>query len=349
MVRVRALVLSVAAVLPIALGCQPQFNTRSSEVRETRVLGIQSVPAEAPPNTLLDFSVLIVDPSGPVLDRAVDWAYCTDGKPTNETNDVSSACLAPSGSSLKPLGVGPTASGTIPINACRQFGPDVPQTDGGSFGRPADPDATGGFYQPVRLLVPDGSGSLVALGQVRVKCSLGSSGAAFTEFNVRYQRNENPRIDGLARADTGDPLPVMDATVERTRVPSNAPLPLRVSWPSCSREPACGDGVCSPGEDRVGCPDDCQNPRGCAGAEMFAYFDPVGQVVVDRREAMRVSWFATAGSFRDDHTGRREEEADDYSDNSWTSPSTLGDVWLWVVLRDSRGGVSWGSYALTVE
>jgi hypothetical protein len=64
---------------------------------------------------------------------------------------------------------------------------------------------------------------------------------------------------------------------------------------------------------------------------------------------MRVSWFATAGSFSDDRTGREEHDLATFSDVQWTAPSTPGVVHLWVVLRDARGGVDWSSFDVTVQ
>lgn len=64
--------------------------------------------------------------------------------------------------------------------------------------------------------------------------------------------------------------------------------------------------------------------------------------------AMRVSWFATGGTFDADKTGRAEDDPATTSDNLWTAPSP-GVVHLWIVLRDSRGGVDWASYDLVVR
>ena len=36
------------------------------------------------------------------------------------------------------------------------------------------------------------------------------------------------------------------------------------------------------------------------------------------------------------------------SDNTWTAPADAGTVSLWVVLRDSRGGVAFAPYTATV-
>lgn len=77
-----------------------------------------------------------------------------------------------------------------------------------------------------------------------------------------------------------------------------------------------------------------------ASAESYVTFDPAAQTVVSRRESMRVSWFATAGSFEDDRTGRDEADLATTTENTWTAPSTPGAVHLWRVLRDARGGAA---------
>ena len=65
---------------------------------------------------------------------------------------------------------------------------------------------------------------------------------------------------------------------------------------------------------------------------------------------MRVSWFATRGTVDKDHTGRLESESDETSsDNIWTAPEETGPVFMWVVLRDDRGGVDWQSFKVDVQ
>ncbi|HEY4157581.1 MAG TPA: hypothetical protein VGM29_05770, partial [Polyangiaceae bacterium] len=125
---------------------------------------------------------------------------------------------------------------------------------------------------------------------------------------------------------------------------------LRASWPACPVTSSCGDGICGPHEDIQGCPADCSTPHGCQGAEPYAYLDPLSHQIVDRHETIRVSWFSTAGDFADDHTGRTEQEfALTTSDDSWTAPSAQGSVFMWVVLRDARGGIDWKSFRLEVK
>jgi hypothetical protein len=82
--------------------------------------------------------------------------------------------------------------------------------------------------------------------------------------------------------------------------------------------------------------------------ETYPVYDLTALALVDHREAMRVSWFATGGSFEHDRTGRGETEMETSTDNAWTAPKDAGMVTMWVVLRDSRGGVDWRQFTLAV-
>ena len=83
-------------------------------------------------------------------------------------------------------------------------------------------------------------------------------------------------------------------------------------------------------------------------AETFVVIDLASQALVTQRESLRVSWFATGGVFDADRTGRDESDPATTSDNGWASPAQPGTVHLWMVLRDSRGGIDFASYGLVV-
>ena len=85
-----------------------------------------------------------------------------------------------------------------------------------------------------------------------------------------------------------------------------------------------------------------------ASAETFVVYDVTRQALVEQRESLRVSWFASAGSFRSESTGRAADEQETSTSNDWTAPAATGPVQLWVVLRDSRGGVDFRSVTVTV-
>ena len=334
-------------------GCEPTFSDRFSEVLGPRVLAVRSDPAEALPRGSVQYSTLIVDENGAIAQPEVSFAYCTQPKPVNELSDVASACFG-TGDQVVPLGSGPSPKGTIPAQACSQFGPNVPITKAGEPpGRPTDPDGTGGYYQPVILKARADGEDIDALAETRITCGIASGTVdQLQEYSERTKPNQNPELSSVVVTSLdGAPLTEDDGSTPPLSIPRSSKQTLRASWPSCPETASCGDGICSPGEDATSCPDDCMTaPKGCAGPEPYAYFDPGTFELLDRHEAMRISWFASAGSFESDHTG---QSADDYalttSDGVWTAPDVAGPVFIWVVLRDDRGGVDWKSYAVSVE
>lgn len=97
------------------------------------------------------------------------------------------------------------------------------------------------------------------------------------------------------------------------------------------------------------CEGECLPPRGCGGSELYVLHDLQRRVLVDRREAMRVSWFTTAGTFEVDHTGQGAAEASaNTSDDVWVAPDEETDATIFVVLRDDRGGVGYRRYRIHV-
>ena len=356
-----------ALLVPCAAACTPEFDDRSSQIVGPRVLAVQSTPAEARPNTPISYRILVVDEKGTVSKPHVAWSYCSQPKATNELNDVAAACFQDNPDILLPLGKGVAPSGMMPINACAQFGPDVPQpqshasgsggdssssTSTGAQGRPTDPDSTGGYYQPVILSVSADQAVVSGFAETRITCNLaGSTNEQFAAYTLATRSNENPELLGVTVPSEGD----ADLTPESSKTPlkikASDRVTLRASWPSCPADPSCGDGMCSPGEDITSCADDCTPPvKGCGGPESYAYLDPADHVLRNRHESLRVSWFASAGSFSSDHTGSTEADfANTSSNNDWRAPKEAGPVFMWVVLRDDRGGVDWQSFRVDVQ
>lgn len=101
--------------------------------------------------------------------------------------------------------------------------------------------------------------------------------------------------------------PILDP-IELTSVPADTDITLTASWPASS-------------------------------AETYLFFDTFAQQLIDRREAMRVSWFATAGSLAVDATLVDEDDTSTSASTTWHTPAS-GSAFLWIVLRDSRGGIA---------
>jgi len=272
--------------------CDDGLDQRLAIVREPRVLAVISEPAEAKPPEPVTLHALIAGPDGPVT-SSPSWGFCVAPKPPTEDNAVSDGCIGDS--LILPLGTGATAMGTLPGDGCLRFGPDIPP---GMDFRSRDPDATGGYYQPVRVAVDD----LLAFGLPRITCKLGRApfDVAF-DYDQHYVPNANPTLLPFA----------LD------HVPANSDVTLTAAWPASS-------------------------------AESYLYFDPESQTLVTRRESMRVSWFATGGALPVDATAIGElDETTDVS-TTWHTPAA-GPAWIWIVLRDARGGIATQTLPVVVD
>lgn len=329
-------------------GCEPAFEEHLSLVERPRLLAIQTEPAEASPGDFITLRALVASPD-PSAVTSLDWAFCAERKPLTELGPINERCLQPSGPSLLPLGSGDTIEAKLPSDVCRVFGPDRPAPKPGEpAGRPVDPDPSGGYFQPFRLRLPLSSGDEYSSASVRTFCGLASATQEQTQsFAQAYRNNENPRVESLFIGETE----LSAASTGRPHsIPRGNTTPLRVQWPLCPRSSACGDGVCFPGEDATHCASDCAKPQGCGGAESYIWFDPQDPRLALRREGLRVSWFATAGQFDQEHTGQGEYDDDTTSStNRWTAPNFAAEVTLWVVIRDDRGGSGWEQYRLRIE
>lgn len=278
-------------VLLLALAsCDDALDQRLAIIDAPRVLAVISEPAEAHPGAPVSYRAVIASPDGPV-DAAPSWAFCAAPKPPTEDNAVSAACVA--GSQLAPLGTAATVSATLPSNGCLQFGPETPP---GNF-RPRDADATGGYYQPVRVQ----SNDLLAFGLSRITCHLPTAPSNVAhDYDVDYVANANPTLEPLAL----------------TTVAANTDVMLTASWPA-------------------------------SAVESYLYYDPVARRLITRREAMRVSWFATGGRLAVDASAVAEDAEARSVSTTWRTPAP-GPVQLWLVLRDSRGGIAVTTARITV-
>lgn len=293
----RLLLSSLAA---IATACAPTVSSIDWLVTAPRILAVRAEPAEAKPGATASFSALIAAPLG-TSTGAPSWSFCVATKPLTEDNIVSDACVGTS--ALLAAGKGATILAATPSNACSLFGPETQA--GGA--RPSDPDATGGYYQPLRV---DLGATEPTFTLVRISCDLANaSAAAAATFAQAYVPNHNPQLLAL-RASMGGSVVSLDA------IPVGVHVSLTASWPTAS-------------------------------AETYAYYDSASDTVSTKRESMALAWYASSGALDQEATGRAEGDRATFSNNGWTAPPSGGSSQLWIVLRDSRGGVDFASYQLT--
>lgn len=307
--RVRKRASIVMAALALAASCKPDFGERASLVDRTQVLAVRIEPPEAKPGEAVTTSLLVVSPDGPLDTPPASWAFCATPKLLTENGSVSAACLA--GGVVPIADVRGEVTAALPLSGCSDFGPETQSAEV----RPRDPDVTGGFFLPIRVrLAGDGGEPLTAFGFARLVCNLANAPAeAAAAFRAQYKRNLNPTLLPIEAHLEGASGPApLDALSPGARVV------LRASWR----------------------PDD---------AETYALFDVQNQVIAMRRESMRVSWYATAGSYAQDRTGRTEDEPETFTENTWTAPDDARISHLSFVLRDARGGMTFTTITSTTR
>jgi hypothetical protein len=320
MATIQARLASGLAVLALAAGagaCKPDLGSPASLVIGPRVLAVRGIPAESEPGTNVAFDVLAVEPDGTIVDPALGWSFCHTPKPPAEANAVSSECLdAP-----EEAGPTPTFMATLPGDGCMTFGPQPPPVQPGQPPiRPRDPDGTGGFYQPLRVTLQAAGNTEVAFALERITCMLANAPIDITRtFNTTYTKNLNPVIDHVTVDPDGSATPLVGAAAATgTAIAAGTTVTLELGWPA-------------------------------EAPESYPVWDLASRSLVTHRESLRVSWFASAGAFPRDTTGRGEEEPELFARNDWTAPDVVGRVHFWVVLRDSRGGVDFAAFDLSVS
>jgi len=300
-------------------GCKPDLGSPQSLVTGPRILAVRGTPAESKPSDMpVTYDALIVDVDGRVATTDIGWAQCKEPHPPAESNIVSSACLAiPDDTS------GDMFSAPVPGDACTNFGP-LPSAPGA---RPADPDVTGGYYQPVRAVWHGSGGDETAFALERVLCRIGSIAPTDVagKYASDYVANSNPMLSS-AVLDPDGAAPMTLFMAGQTTLPPPAVVAagqvvtLQANWA-----------------------DDT--------AESFLVYDITSHTLVTQPEALRLSWFATAGVFLHDRSGRSntDNDTDPFTQNIWTAPPAPGLVHLWLVLRDSRGGVDFAEAQIDVQ
>jgi hypothetical protein len=282
---------AIATALGLLAACDEPLDQRLAIIDQPRVLAVIAEPAEAKPGAMVTYAAVIASPDGPVADPP-SWAFCTAPKPPTEDNAVSTGCL--DDGALVVLGSAATVTGTLPADGCIRFGPDVPP---GGF-RPRDADASGGYYQPVRVVADE----LLAFGLSRITCKLPTApGEVAHAYDLGYVANANPMLEPI----------VLD------RVPAESDVTLDAAWPPTA-------------------------------AETYLYYDPRSQTLIERREAMRVSWFTTGGTITVDASAVGDDDDATSVSTTWHTPAA-GTAWIWFVLRDSRGGIAVQVRQITVE
>ncbi len=285
--------LSIVFVLLLA-GCSSGNFDPASYVTGMRLLTVLAEPPEIPAGAQSALSAV-----------AVDIAGADGGSPDGGTaiNYHWSACLAPRSAAS---GVVDDACVTDPsVLTAVGDGANVmltmPTLDPSMLGLP---DASFGFYLPVRLDLSAGDSKDVAFYRLRYSLGL-------------LAPNQNPVITGV------EGVAVQNPKADLSKQPS--PEPFAESTPI---EVGVNEGV----RLRVDLAD------GSAESYLIPVGDPTKGQTQTITEELREVWFATAGSFTEEVTGQAKPDTIFRLDSHVPSSGQLIDVW--VVVSDERGGQS---------
>ena len=302
-----------------AAGCKPDLGTPQSLIIGPTILAIRGTPPEAAEGGMATYDALTVDVNGTVVAPEITWALCLEPNPPANGNDVSNACLSIPDDTAEPA---PTFTATLATNACTLFGPDAPPPMKGQPPmRPADPDTTGGFYQPVRATWQSNAGPLLAFELQRITCRLANAPTDIAAmYATNYVANNNPTLTDLV-LDPAGAMTTLFAAGQTTAPPATVSAGQKVTL---------------------------QADFSAESAETFLYWNVLTLTLDLQRESLRLSWFATGGAFEHDATGRSPTETETFTQNIWTAPTTPGPVYFWAVLRDDRGGIDFAAAEIDV-
>jgi hypothetical protein len=242
-----------AAAIAACIGCTPTLDDRPWLISRLTIVGWKAEPPEVAPGASVMLEALAVDPAAAVDPSTTAWTLCHTPKPPSENRVVAPDCLAPA---VMPDATGDPASIAIPTDVCTVFGPDVPQPlPGQPTTRARDPDATGGYFQPVTVAL----GGAVAIGLERVTCGLPEASLADARaFLAAYRANQNPSLAGLAfSADDGSPI-------DPGAIAAGSHVTIQATW--------------LPG-----------------AVETFPVFDRQSRTIVSTAETLQAAWYVTGG------------------------------------------------------
>ncbi len=302
-----------ALLLMLALtGCLPEPGEPPSLLQSTRVLAVRSEPAEALPGQPVTLRLLLaaVAPVAPGTED-LEWAFCTAPKPPVDFNVISDSCLS-DGAQVVGRGLGP-ALAVLPADGCARFGPELPPARAGDPpARPREPDSTGGYYQPVRARIA----GQTAIGLLRIQCGpAGVTAELAAAYRARYLPNRSPQLLRIDLSDAADGTALLAEALPRSRA---VQLRARFSADSAERFPIVAT-----------------QPQ------------TLSQLLIDQTESLQAAWFATFGSFALGHTAAPPGHAE--VESTWSLPAQPATGTLWVVLRDSRGGLDWMELPVQVK
>jgi hypothetical protein len=212
------------AIALATLSCGPDFDRSISSIPADTILAVRAEPPESMPGASVAYTALAATGGGADASAEIVWSFCTTAPAPAEDSPVSVSCVV---GEADGAAVGTSVTLQTPNDACRRFGPlGMPAQTGTVPSRPTPPDATGGFYQPIRL----GSDASVSIVRERLTCDpTGISLDLAQAYRAVRKPNSNPWLLPLVATVAGQPA-------DLGALPPLAIVDLVATWPADSAE-----------------------------------------------------------------------------------------------------------------
>ena len=307
---------ALAALVTTALACAPDLTVHASRITAPRVVAVRGTPAEARPGETVTLTATVATPAGVGNDAQIDWIACETPRATTESATVSPRCLDDAGAlAMLTMERSTTVTVTVPSDACMRIGPQTPSVgQGAERVRSPDADITGGWQLPVRLDLAVGDAHETLFARYRVRCQPPDvPGATAVDYARRYRNNVNPALAGVfAVVDNDTRALARDAAAgSATEVGGPRDVPILALWNADS-------------------------------VERYVRVNPETRALDERTESLEIAWYTARGWFERD--GTTPDGTGTVTVNVLHRDAGDGEVRVWVVLRDERGGVDVGAY-----
>ncbi len=320
-------------LVALAIGACGKEMEAISQITKFRVMGVQAEPPEIQPGQGTTLRVLFADPKGEGRDVTIIWLTCA-GSFSPSADLAEDEC--------EPIwipGFGTAAQGADTY--------EIPFTPADILEHLPENEE---YLAVTTIVVLCAGGELPGLDDMEMNgeiesfdelCQGGDGLVAVKNFRISNSTspNKNPVIDNIvfneAQILTAEDTDPLDAGTLDAGIPdAGEPEPKGMDGGSSSFE--------------------CTEAKDCMeGATIEAYLTQASFQSFDRKEfgEMKeteedpyISWFVTGGEFTNDRS--RTSDPPGPFEVDWRPPREGGQVTLWAVAHDMRGGMSWETFII---
>ncbi|MCP4674968.1 MAG: hypothetical protein GY854_05575 [Deltaproteobacteria bacterium] len=315
-------------LVAFAMGACGEEMEAISQITKFRVMGVQADPPEIRPGQGTTLRVLFADPKGAGRDVTIMWLTCAGS--FSPSADLAEGECEP----IWMPGFGTAAEGADAY--------EIPFTSEDILDElPEDEE----YLSVTTIVVLCAGGELPGLDDMEVNgeiesfddlCRDGDGLVAVKSFRISNSTNpnKNPVIDKVvfneSQMPSGGDTDPLDAGIQDAGTPEPKGMDAGPGSFGCTEAKDCMDGA---------------TIQAYLTQTSFQNYDKkeFGETITTEEDPY-ISWFVTGGKFTDDRS--RTSEPPGPFEVDWRPPREGGQVTLWAVAHDMRGGISWETFII---